>query len=371
MTLLRKPVVAEPDPSPMSITEDMSQPIVLPRVLVIVTCHNYARFVERALESVAAQTYPNFACIVVDDHSTDGSAQVIAAWRRDRSDPRFQLIHTSDTVGQLGAIATALAHGTGEFVAMLDADDVWLPAHLETHVRAHLNTFAAVGVTCSDMVLVDAEDRVLSGTFRGEGTASVPARPGAFAVSADKFPVLARTGANTDAATFPPAIVVKPDLFRWHWTATSAMVFRRSMLDLVMPAQPLPDRLGADHYLIQLCHFFTGSMLIDARLGAYRRHGNNGFASFAVYGATAAQAPYATFDYLDTNLFAMATHVLDRRETFENLFGAHRVRALILAVVGHRLRVHGRVGDRRMTRLLGYRALPRALLREFQRRRHS
>ena len=50
---------------------DSSDPqIALPRVSVIVTCFNYARYVGQALDSVAAQTYGNFDCVVVDDAST-------------------------------------------------------------------------------------------------------------------------------------------------------------------------------------------------------------------------------------------------------------------------------------------------------------
>src|SRR5262245_44156392 len=71
----------------------------LPRVAVIVTCYNYARFVEDALDSVAAQTYPNFECVIVDDASTDDSLCIIERWIAAANDSRFRLIKSVSNRG--------------------------------------------------------------------------------------------------------------------------------------------------------------------------------------------------------------------------------------------------------------------------------
>src|SRR5436190_1287570 len=99
--------------------------MALPRVSVIVTCFNYAQYVREALDSVASQTYPHFDCVVVDDCSTDDSLALIQEWMQQRSDPRFRVIGNATNKGQMGSFAAGLVASKGDFVAFLDADDVW------------------------------------------------------------------------------------------------------------------------------------------------------------------------------------------------------------------------------------------------------
>jgi hypothetical protein len=210
------------------------------------------------------------------------------------------------------------------------------------------------------MVQIDAEDRLLAGTVRGEGFFAVPRRPQAVPFTASMDP--------QHATELPPAIFIKPDIYRWHWTATSAMVFRRAMLDLVMPDPIPPIPLCADHYLAHACHFFTGSILVQASLGGYRRHGGNGFSRLAVYGTCAAHAPFHDDRHNHANLKALLTHVLDRRLAFEAVFGAAAVRTLVASLTGYLLRTERQLPDTRIHKMLGPAGLIRAFWREHLRR---
>jgi len=330
-----------------------------PEVTVIVTSHGYARFLPRALASVAAQTYPRLSCVIVDDNSPDDSAAVARAWIAARRDPRFRLIAKQRTEGQLAAIATGLAAGDGPFVALLDADDMWHPGFLAAHIGAHLSPLGFAGLSCSDMEIIDAADHRLTGTSGGEGFWPRPGRQDA--VSFTVSPLAQEAGALG-------AHYLRPDLFRWHWTATSAMVFRRAMLELVMP-DPVPrGRLCADHYLAQFVHFFGGSILIDAVLGSYRRHGGNRFACAPVLASRAAMAPPGRNGANRDNLDTMLCHVLDRRADFAAAFSDRPVRALIGALAAHQIRVRGRLLDPRARAVLGRTGLIRARRREWWRR---
>jgi glycosyltransferase involved in cell wall biosynthesis len=141
--------------------------LALPRVSVIVSCYNYAKCVEMALDSVAAQSYPNFECVVIDDASQDNSLAVVEDWVASVADTRFRLVVCLPNRGQLSAIAEGLAATDGEFVVMLDADDLWLPEFFHRHVQTHLNTLASSSASCSELVLIDQDGRILSGnTFR-------------------------------------------------------------------------------------------------------------------------------------------------------------------------------------------------------------
>lgn len=97
-------------------------------VSVVVTNHNYRDFAAEAIDSALAQTQAPLEVVVVDDGSTDGSAQFLQ--ERYGTEPRVRLI-TTENRGQLAALRTAVAACTGDAIAFLDADDCWLPDHLE------------------------------------------------------------------------------------------------------------------------------------------------------------------------------------------------------------------------------------------------
>jgi len=107
----------------------MSENLIPSRISVIMPCYNAAAFVEEAVSCVMNQTYPDVELIVVDDGSTDGSADILHALA-ERYAPRIQL-HFQDRQGPYPARNLALKHARGGYVAFLDADDYWTPDALE------------------------------------------------------------------------------------------------------------------------------------------------------------------------------------------------------------------------------------------------
>lgn len=99
-------------------------------VSVIIPLYNKARYVRRALQSVAAQTFAEFEVIVVDDGSTDGGAREVEAF----ADARVRLI-SQQNAGPGAARNRGIAEARGEIVAFLDADDEWLPDFLAEGVK--------------------------------------------------------------------------------------------------------------------------------------------------------------------------------------------------------------------------------------------
>jgi len=95
------------------------------KISVIIPLFNKAAYIERALASVAAQTFTDYEVIVIDDGSTDGGAAVAANSR----DPRVRVLSQPNT-GPGAARNRGLAEASGEFIAFLDADDEWLPDFL-------------------------------------------------------------------------------------------------------------------------------------------------------------------------------------------------------------------------------------------------
>jgi len=116
-------------------------------ISVIMPARNAAASLPAALDSLAAQTLPDFEVLVVNDGSDDGGATraVIAAWAS--RDARFRLVDQPHG-GIVAALTAGLNAARGTFVARLDADDVCHPCRLELQAR-HLDNHPEIGlVSC-------------------------------------------------------------------------------------------------------------------------------------------------------------------------------------------------------------------------------
>lgn len=107
----------------------------MPLVSIIIPFYNTERFLQEAIESVLAQTYADWELLLVDDGSTDGSS-AIARRYADRVPPKIRCLEHPDhgNCGQAASRNLGIAAARGDFLALLDADDVWLPQKLEQQV---------------------------------------------------------------------------------------------------------------------------------------------------------------------------------------------------------------------------------------------
>lgn len=101
-----------------------------PLVSVIIPAYNAAPYIKETLDSVSAQTYKNFEVIVVNDGSPDTPLleEVLAPYR-----PRIIYLQQENR-GLAGARNTGLRAASGDLIALLDADDIWLPDYLQEQV---------------------------------------------------------------------------------------------------------------------------------------------------------------------------------------------------------------------------------------------
>jgi glycosyltransferase involved in cell wall biosynthesis len=106
----------------------MSNEVVIdPYFTVILPTYNRAAMLDTAVQSVLVQTYPDFELIVVDDHSTDNTRQVIDSI----ADPRLVYMFNQRGKGGASARNTGIFQARGQWVAFLDDDDLWFPEKLE------------------------------------------------------------------------------------------------------------------------------------------------------------------------------------------------------------------------------------------------
>ena len=93
---------------------------VPPRVTVLMTVYNGASFIRESVSSILAQSYSDFELVVVDDASTDGSGELVAAL----SDSRIRLVSNDHNIGLTKSLNRGLSISSGVFVARQDADDI-------------------------------------------------------------------------------------------------------------------------------------------------------------------------------------------------------------------------------------------------------
>lgn len=125
-----------------------------PLVSVIIPNYNYERYLREAIDSALAQTYPNIEIIVVDDGSTDSSREIIESYGSE-----IRAVFQKNQ-GVSAARNNGAATSKGEYIAFLDADDVWLPEKLQSqiHTFASSEEFGLVHVGVEE---IDAQGNVL------------------------------------------------------------------------------------------------------------------------------------------------------------------------------------------------------------------
>jgi glycosyltransferase involved in cell wall biosynthesis len=129
-----------------------------PLVTAIVPAFNAAATLAETLQSVAAQTWRAFECLIVDDGSTDETAAIAEAFCQ--ADRRFTLLRKEN-----GGVASARNHGLGrargEFVAPLDADDLWHPHFLAEMVAEAMRSSERPGFVFCFSRWIDPQSRVV------------------------------------------------------------------------------------------------------------------------------------------------------------------------------------------------------------------
>jgi hypothetical protein len=215
-----------------------------PSVDIVVTNHNYGRFLPEAIESACGQTHPDVKVVVVDDGSSDDSREVLR-----RYEDRVEVV-LKEQGGQASALNAGLDRCRGEVLLILDADDVLRP-HAAERVAA---TFAArpeLSKVQFPMAIVDAA---------GDPTGEV--KPGGHL----RAPVGDQRRAEL---AFP---------FDLPWLPGGGTGFRTEALRRILPI-PAADypRSGADWYLVHLTALLGEAALLDEVCASYRVHGGNAY----------------------------------------------------------------------------------------------
>ena len=138
-------------------------------VSVILPLYNGEAFIAKAIDSILSQTYKDLEIIVVDDGSTDGSTGIVRSFQE--KDRRIILLQQPNA-GVAAARNLAIAHSSGEFIAPIDADDIWYPENIQKQVQFMEQASKSVGLTYAWSAFIDERDRLTGGSkaasYQGE-----------------------------------------------------------------------------------------------------------------------------------------------------------------------------------------------------------
>jgi Glycosyl transferase family 2 len=226
---------------PMPLTEpspDVSQAFARPLVSVIVTAFNLARFLGQALDSALEQSLPSeqIEIVVVDDGSTDETPAVLASYEE-----RVRVIRQENR-GVDMAVDRGLQQVTGEFIALLDADDVWPVDKLARQVE-FLQANPSVGLVHGDMIIIDADGDILKESF------------------------------FEDHGIDPVRGRILGHLLRGNFISGGALMFRGELLPAVLP---IPPEVAYHDWTISACIAAVAEIEhLPGTFNLYRFHGKN------------------------------------------------------------------------------------------------
>ncbi len=129
-----------------------------PTVSVLMPVFNAAPYLAEAIESALKQRYRAFELLVVDDGSSDGSGEIARSYSR-REPERVRVVHQANA-GLPSARNRAMTMARGDYFALLDADDRWLPEHLEL-TMAVFDADPDVGLVHANICRIDAQGQLI------------------------------------------------------------------------------------------------------------------------------------------------------------------------------------------------------------------
>lgn len=139
----------------------------LPKVSIIIPAYNALPYLPQTVESALEQTFEDFELLIVNDGSTDGFRD----WATCLNDKRIRIIH-QDNQGLGAARNTGIKQAKGQYLAFLDADDLWLPTKLNEQI-AELDTYPEIGLTHTSVSYIDAQGNKLRNDIRANGRGNV------------------------------------------------------------------------------------------------------------------------------------------------------------------------------------------------------
>jgi len=132
-----------------------------PLVSIITPAYNAAKFIGQTIESALSQTYQHWEMLIVDDGSSDKTKEIVSVYIE--KDNRIKMFSHPGNINK-GVSATrnlAIDNSSGEFLALLDSDDLWVPYKLELQIE-QFRTDSSIGLSYSKAICIDEKNYFLT-----------------------------------------------------------------------------------------------------------------------------------------------------------------------------------------------------------------
>lgn len=190
----------------------MDTDVRAPKVSIIVATYNRADFIAAAIDSALKQAYQDWELLVLDDGSTDDTENIVAAFSM--KDGRIRFIRQEKNVGIARNRNRGLEESKGEYIAMLDSDDVWLDEKKLEKQVAFLEAHPECAVVGTNVAIID-KDGHRTGSFEFEtkdkAIRAKMLRRNQFAQSS----LLYRKSAALEAGMYDPTYAIADDYDLW------------------------------------------------------------------------------------------------------------------------------------------------------------
>jgi len=130
------------------------------KVIVLMSVYNCEKYLREAIDSILNQTFKDFEFIIINDGSTDRTAQILESYH----DPRIKVINNQKNIGLTKSLNIGIKRTRGEYIARQDADDISLPERMEKMV-GFLDENRKVGVLRSSFIIIDENGNELETTI--------------------------------------------------------------------------------------------------------------------------------------------------------------------------------------------------------------
>ena len=210
-------------------------------ISVVMCTYNGAKYVKEQVDSILQQTEADFELVVCDDCSNDGTWEILQEYASGHDDIR--IFRNEQNLGFLKNYEKALGLASGEYIALSDQDDIWMPNHLEVL----MNLLGERTIACGNSLLVDENGNSLGMSLKEQEDLTV---------------------VSENPLDLALSVMVYRNPFQG-----AAMLFRRSFLE---KALPIPEGINYhDSWFAALACFMEGVSYTDEVILYYRMHGEN------------------------------------------------------------------------------------------------
>ncbi len=129
----------------------------IPKVTVLMSVYNGEKYLREAIDSILSQTFKDFEFLILNDGSTDKTAEILKSYQ----DPRIKIINNEKNIGLTKSLNKGLKIAKGNYIARQDADDISLPTRFEEELK-FLKKNSNVALVGTDYFLINEKDKIIN-----------------------------------------------------------------------------------------------------------------------------------------------------------------------------------------------------------------